>query len=77
MTAGRLLVDAPVPGVRRFTLNRPEKRNALDNHLRGEIFEGLRAADADESVRVSILRGAGLCFSAGYDLGETRLAVAS
>jgi enoyl-CoA hydratase len=69
VTTGRLLVDAPVPGVRRFTLNRPEKRNALDNHLRGEIFEGLRAADADESVRVSILRGAGPCFSAGYDLG--------
>ncbi len=63
-----LLVDEPRPLVRRLTLNRPEKRNALNNVLRGEIFDALRAADRDESVRVSIVRGAGTCFSAGYDL---------
>ena len=49
-------------------LNRPEKRNALDNTLRGAIFEALRAADVDANVRVSVIRGAGPCFSAGYDL---------
>lgn len=63
-----LVIDEPVPHVRRLTLNRPEKRNALDNALRGALFEALRAADADGAVRVSILRGAGPCFSAGYDL---------
>jgi enoyl-CoA hydratase/carnithine racemase len=63
-----LAVDEPCPFVRRLTLNRPEKRNALDNLLRGEIFDALRAADRDERVRVSIVRGAGTCFSAGYDL---------
>jgi enoyl-CoA hydratase len=69
-TQGRhLLVDEPAPHVRRLTLNRPEKRNALDNRLRGLIFEALRAADTDAAVRVTILRGAGPCFSAGYDLG--------
>jgi enoyl-CoA hydratase len=67
--AGRLLIDTPLPHVRRLTLNRPEKRNALDNALRGEVFEALRAADTDDTVRVTILRGAGSCFSAGYDLG--------
>jgi enoyl-CoA hydratase len=64
----RLLIDDPLPHVRRLTLNRPEKRNALDNALRGAVFEALRAADADADVRVTILRGAGPCFSAGYDL---------
>ena len=63
-----LLVDEPRPLVRRLTLNRPAKRNALSNTLRAEIFDALRAADRDESVRVTILRGAGPCFSAGYDL---------
>jgi len=64
----RVLVDEPRPGVRRLTLNRPEKRNALDNALRGQLFEALHAADRDPAVRVTILRGAGSCFSAGYDL---------
>src|SRR5215510_10867494 len=63
-----LLVDDPVPGVRRLTMNRPEKRNALNNSLRGAIFAALQAADTDPHVRVSILRGAGSAFSAGYDL---------
>jgi enoyl-CoA hydratase len=63
-----LLLDDPRPGVRRLTLNRPEKRNALSNELRGAILDALRAADADAAVRVSILRGAGPAFSSGYDL---------
>jgi enoyl-CoA hydratase len=56
--------------VRRVTLNRPEKRNALNNQLRGEILQALEEADRDKNIRVSILRGAGVCFSAGYDLGS-------
>jgi enoyl-CoA hydratase len=64
-----LLIDAPAPGVRRLTMNRPEKRNALNNALRGAIFAALEAADRDPEIRVSILRGAGPAFCAGYDLG--------
>jgi enoyl-CoA hydratase len=63
-----LVLDDPLPGVRRLTLNRPEKRNALSNELRGAILTALRAADADATVKVSVLRGAGPCFSSGYDL---------
>jgi enoyl-CoA hydratase len=63
-----ILVDDPLPRVRRITLNRPEKRNALNNRLRGELFDTLRAADADADVSISIIRGAGPSFSAGYDL---------
>ena len=65
-----LIVDNPRPLVRRLTLNRPEKRNALSNHLRGAVFDALDEADKDKSVHVIVLRGAGPCFSAGYDLSR-------
>jgi len=65
-----VLVDDPAPHVRRITLNRPEKRNALNHALRGGILDSLRQADADPEVRVMIVRGAGKCFSAGYELGR-------
>ena len=65
-----LLVDEPGPGVRRLTLNRAEKRNALHNRLRSDILTALEEADRDREVGVSILRGAGKCFSAGYDLAQ-------
>lgn len=65
-----VLVDDPAPGVRRITLNRPEKRNALNHALRGGLIRALQDADADPEVRVSIIRGAGTCFSAGYELGD-------
>ena len=63
-----LVVDDPLPGVRRLTLNRPEKRNALSDDLRLALFESLRAADNSRDVSVIVIRGAGDCFSAGYDL---------
>ncbi len=63
-----LLVDTPLPGVRRLTLNRPEKRNALNNELRGAIFSALEAHDRDGEVKVTIVRGAGPAFCSGYDL---------
>jgi enoyl-CoA hydratase len=67
-TSSVLRADTPRPGVRRLTMNRPEKRNALNNELRGAILAALQDADADPEVKVSILRGAGPSFSAGYDL---------
>lgn len=63
-----VLSDTPRPGIRRLTLNRPEKRNALSNDLRRELFSALEGADKDPEIRVIIVRGAGSCFSAGYDL---------
>lgn len=65
-----ILVDRPLPGVQRITLNRPEKRNALSNPLRRELFAALEAADQDAELRVSVLRGAGRCFSSGFDLSS-------
>lgn len=64
-----LLVEAPADGVRRITLNRPEKRNAISTPLRTELLAALREADLAPDVKVSIICGAGPCFSSGYDLG--------
>jgi len=63
-----ILIDEPIPSVRRLTLNRPDKRNPLSNALRSELFQALETADQDDSIRCMIIRGAGPCFSAGYDL---------
>jgi enoyl-CoA hydratase len=63
-----ILVDAPAEYVRRITLNRPEKRNAISTPLRVALLEQLRMHDNDPDVRVTIIRGAGPCFSSGYDL---------
>ena len=52
-----ILVDDPRPRVRRITLNRPEKRNALNNRLRAEVFEVLEAGDRDPEISISVLRG--------------------
>lgn len=51
-----------------LTLNRPEKLNALNSVLMGELREALSAIDADPDVRVVILTGAGRAFSAGFDI---------
>ena len=65
-----VLADDPAPQVRRLTLNRPTKRNALSNGLRTQLFAVLAEADADPEIRVIVIRGAGPCFSAGYDLAQ-------
>jgi enoyl-CoA hydratase len=70
MTTDVLLTDHPRPGILRLTLNRPEKRNALNDDVRSALFEALRAGDRNPEVSVMIIRGAGTCFSAGYDLGS-------
>jgi enoyl-CoA hydratase/carnithine racemase len=62
--------------VRTLTMNRPEKRNALNNALTEALLEGLRAADADDAVNVIVLTGAGPSFCAGADLAEFKSLVA-
>ena len=51
-------------------MNRPEKRNALNTELTRALLDGLRAADAADSVAVVVLAGAGQGFCAGADLSE-------
>jgi methylglutaconyl-CoA hydratase len=50
------------------TLNRPEKRNALNDALINDLKDALRPADKDETLRAVLIRGAGKDFCSGADL---------
>jgi methylglutaconyl-CoA hydratase len=54
--------------IARVTLNRPDKRNALDAEIVSEIKAALCEAASDESVRVVLITGAGKDFCSGADL---------
>jgi len=54
------------------TLNRPERHNAFDDALIVELTEALRALEADDTVRMVVLAGAGPSFCAGADLNWMR-----
>ena len=56
--------------VRHVVLDRPEKRNALSSALIADLGEALRAAAADPSVRIVVLRGTGTMFSSGMDTAD-------
>jgi len=66
MTATVLIGDTAA--VRTVTLNRPEKRNAIDLEMRIVLAEALEAADADPAVRVIVITGAGRAFCSGGDI---------
>jgi methylglutaconyl-CoA hydratase len=56
-------------GVRTLILNRPDRRNALDNHLIAALASALADAATEPDTRVVLLRGEGPDFCAGADLG--------
>lgn len=65
-----LLVDIAGP-VATLTLNRPEKRNALDDALVAALTRALRGFERNDDVHVVLLRAAGPDFCAGADLVQT------
>ena len=64
------LITSLENGLFTLTLNRPEKRNALDTPTLDLLHAGLERANLDAEVRVVALRGAGKDFCAGADLNE-------
>lgn len=54
--------------IAKITMNRPDKRNALNHQLLDDLDAAFEEADSDPEVRVVILAGAGPAFSSGYDL---------
>jgi methylglutaconyl-CoA hydratase len=56
-------------GIARITLNRPERRNALDQELITEFRDALGVSAKDDNVRVVVVRGSGQDFCSGMDLG--------
>ncbi len=57
-------------GLARLTLNRPERLNAFNEQMHGEVAEVLGRLEADPGVRVLLLTGAGRGFCAGQDLSD-------
>ena len=64
-----LLIEVRGP-VAYWTLNRPEKRNALSRSLLCELEQAQNQVAADPAVRIVVLSGAGPVFCAGHDLSE-------
>lgn len=60
------LVVEQIDHVRRITLNRPEHHNPLTPRSMREILQAVELAEADEQVRVVIIRSSGRSFSSGY-----------
>jgi 2-(1,2-epoxy-1,2-dihydrophenyl)acetyl-CoA isomerase len=57
-------------GVLTLRLDRPERLNAIDEALAGELLGALHAAQGDPDVRVLVLRGNGRAFCAGRDISQ-------
>ncbi|KXV04127.1 enoyl-CoA hydratase [Caballeronia megalochromosomata] len=53
-----------------ITINRPEKKNAMTSAMLDQLMDGYDRAEADDDVRVVVLRSAGDDFSTGHDLAE-------
>ncbi len=70
MTAFSTIVVETIGPILRLTLNRPERANALNQTMLGEIGEALDDAERDPAIRAVIVRGAGAAFSSGFDLKE-------
>jgi enoyl-CoA hydratase/carnithine racemase len=55
-------------GIATLTLNRPDKRNAMSDGMRGEFIHALERITADKAIRALVLTGAGKGFCAGGDI---------
>ena len=65
---GELLLCERQDSLAVLTLNRPSKLNAINTEMVAQLGRALDVAEADSSVRVIVLTGAGRAFSAGFDL---------
>jgi len=55
-------------GVTTVTINRPERRNAVDPATARALYDAFLAFEADEGAQVAVLSGAGGAFCSGFDL---------
>jgi len=62
-----LIIEGPIAHIR---LNRPDKLNAINAAMVGELHRALDDAEARPQVRVITLQGSGRAFCSGFDLGE-------
>src|SRR4051795_8761745 len=69
-TLGAAVLEERTDGILTLTLNRPERRNAIDPALRDALATALDAAATDPAVGGVVLTGAGGAFCAGGDLAR-------
>jgi enoyl-CoA hydratase/carnithine racemase len=67
-----LLEKDPAEHIATLTLNRPERRNALNEVMQDEIGDATEDVEADDSIRVLIVTGGGRAFCAGGDLEQLK-----
>ncbi|WP_110319298.1 enoyl-CoA hydratase/isomerase family protein [Mycolicibacterium moriokaense] len=68
MSEERVLLSADVDGVRTLTLNRADRKNAMNPQLWLELADALRAAARDRELRALVITGAGGAFCSGADI---------
>ena len=59
-------------GIATITLNRPEKRNAMNQQLLVELYDAIERASSEGEVQAAILTGSGKAFCSGMDLDAIR-----
>lgn len=69
MTTEQVLLTDDRDGVRTLTLNRPDRKNAINAQLWEELADALRAAARDTELRALVITGAGGAFCSGADIG--------
>ena len=70
MPYATILLDRPADGVALITLNRPDRGNGVVPEMAADLMDALAVLEADLTVRVLVITGAGKQFCAGADLVE-------
>ena len=68
-----VLLSEDADGIRTLTLNRPQRKNAINDELWAALREAFLAAGKDQSVRALVLTGAGGAFCSGADISEGQI----
>jgi enoyl-CoA hydratase/carnithine racemase len=72
-----VLSETVAAGVVQITMNRPDRKNALDRASYAGLIAAIAAAEADASIRAILLTGAGGTFTSGNDIKDFAIAAAA
>jgi methylglutaconyl-CoA hydratase len=72
MSESSVLITKDARGVATVAINRPQVRNAIDDHVIHSLTDAFKTLGADGETRIVVLTGRGAAFSAGADLDRMR-----
>src|SRR6266566_8950528 len=72
MSESPVLITKDARGVATVAINRPQVRNAIDDHVIHSLTDAFKTLGADGETRIVVLTGRGAAFSAGADLDWMR-----